>query len=158
MRHFFLLPTRHKSCMALFVPDHYLYYVHIYTSNFRIHRRTRKIYHTVRTLLALSNWIYNVWKLFNILSLDTRRKVINESERTWNSNVLFHVCHCLHITNYFTQELEVIHASFFPSSHPAQIMYGVIRPKIKPSVLLHVSLSTIGIIDCFSTVSLPVPE
>jgi hypothetical protein len=52
---------------------------------------------------------------------------MNGSESTRNSNVLFHG------------------ESFFPSSHPEQIMYGVISPT-KPSVLLHVSLSTIGII------------
>jgi len=59
----------YKYCSGIAIPDHYLYYVHIYTSNFRIHRRTRKMYHTVRILLVLSNWIYHVWKLLSILSL-----------------------------------------------------------------------------------------
>jgi hypothetical protein len=81
--------------------------------------------HVSLSTIGISNWIYNVWKLL-ILSLDTRRKVMNGSESTRNSNVLFHGCHCHHITNYQKSTDGVV-------DFPCSSVYAEIR-----SVNMHV--------------------
>jgi uncharacterized membrane protein len=81
----------YKYCSGIAIPDHYLYYVHIYTSNFRIHRRTRKIRFTesLRTELKV---MYLACVIFSFLPSGT-----NHVWRYSSKNKTFSLIACVPI-------------------------------------------------------------